>query len=150
MAVYGRLNISFTDYLRKSATTHIRVPIAKATLANAKKVADWIKGHSDAAVSGYGATLDYDDSCDTGKYDRVLQSLVMLFENQGGIPIRFSIPAPRDEDVSDDQEPVSDLPEDVMDLLKEIGAITSAVYNGGGLRSRLPSKEARNKEVTGV
>lgn len=150
MAVYGTLVCTLTDYKGKSANVKVRVPAAKATLANAKTLAEFLEDMSAAAVSGYGVTLGYVDTCIEGKYDRVLQSLVLLFENADGQAIRFSIPAPKDGNVNDDQEPHPDVPEDVKDLLVGIGASSSFIYNGGGLRSRLPNKDARSKEMTGV
>lgn len=151
MATYGTLSVSLQDYKGKTATAKVRVPEAKATQTNAKKVADFLKTHSDAKVTTYGASKDYSgDSTDTGKYDRVLQRLELLYEDSNGSGKRFSIHAPRDEDVNDDQEPDSDLAEDVKDLLVEIGAGSGFTYNGGGLKSRMPSKEARSKEMTGV
>jgi hypothetical protein len=150
-ATYGSLNVSLSDYKGKAGICKVRVPIAKATDANAKKIADFLKTHSDARVTSYGITKDYDgDTVDSGKYDRCLQRLVMFFEDEKGQNRSFSIPAPRDEDVDDDQEPTSDLPEDVKDLLVSVGAVSSVVYNGGGMRSRVPSKQARKKIMTGV
>lgn len=147
----GTLSVSLQDYKGKGATAKVRVPEAKATLANAKKVADFLKTHSDARVVTYGASKDYSgDTTDTGKYDRVLQRLEFLYEDSDGNSKRFSIHAPRDEDVNDDQEPTSDLAEDVKDLLVDVGAGSGFSYNGGGLKSRMPSKEARAKEMTGV
>lgn len=151
MAVYGVLTATVQDYKRKSAVSKIVVPEAKATLANAKILAEFLKTHSDAKVVTYGASKDYSgDSVDTGKYDRVLQRLSLLYEDGDGKSKRFSIPAPRDEDVDDDQEPSSDLAEDVKDLLVGVGAGSDFTYNGGGLKSRLPSKESRAKVMTGV
>lgn len=151
MATYGTLTASLEDYKGKTATARIRVPEAKATQANAKKLADFLKVHSDAKVVSYGASKDYSgDSTDTGKYDRVLQRLELLFEDGDGKSKRFSIHAPRDEDVNDDQEPDSDLAEDVKDLLVAVGAGSNFTYNGGGLESRKPSKQARAKVMTGV
>lgn len=145
------LSCTVEDYKRQTATVRVTVPAASATPANAKKLADFIKGQSDARVVGYGVALDYTgDSCDSGDYDRVLHTLTLLYEDQDGKARRFSIPAPSDESLNDDQEPESDLAEDVADLLKAIGAIKSVTYNGGGLKSRLPSKEARSKARTGV
>lgn len=151
MSAYGSLNVSVQDYKGKTAPVKVRVPVKKATLANAKKVAEFLKTHSDAMVVTYGASIDYSgDSTDTGKYDRVLQRLGLLYEDSDGNSKRFSFPAPRDEDVNDDQEPTSDLAEAVKDLLVAVGAGSGFVYNGGGLKSRMPSKEARAKEMTGI
>ena len=150
MATYGTLTSTVQDYKGKTATVKVIVPAAKATLANAKKIAEFLEDYSCAAVVGYGVALGYSDDTITGKYDRVLQSLTLLFENADGRSVRFSIPAPKDGNVNDDQEPDSDVPEDVKDLLVAVGASTSFIYNGGGLKSRLPNKDARSKVMTGV
>lgn len=141
--------IMVEDY--KGKTAPIRVTGVTA-IKNSKAIADWIKDHTDARVVSYGITLDYDgDSTSAGKYDRVLQRLNLLYEDQDGNSKRFSIPAPSDESVNDDQEPESDLAEDVKDLLvANVKDVKSLTYNGGGLRSRMPSKEARSKEMTGI
>jgi hypothetical protein len=145
------LTCTLQDYKGKSATVKVKVPAASATVAKAKTLADTLKDHSDAKVVGYGVSLDFTgDDVSTGKYDRVLQTLTMLYEDQDGNSRRLSIPAPRDEDVNEDQEPDSDWAEDAKDLLVSLGAVKSATYQGGGLKSRLPSKEARSKVTTGV
>ena len=147
---YGYLTCSVEDYKGKTAVCKVRVPAAKATAGNASTLADYISTHSDARVVSFGLSYDASgDKTNTGQYDRVLQSLVYLFEDQNGATRRFSLPAPRDEDVNDDQEPVSDTAEDVKDLLNGFG-LNIAVYNGGGLRSRTPNKDARAKVMTGA
>jgi hypothetical protein len=155
MAKMGSINVTLEDYKGKTGRVTVDVPIAQATTKNAKKVADFLKGKSDAAVKSYGVTKDYDDKTgwllgDTGKYDRCLQRLQINFEDENGKSRTFGIPAPKDGAVSADQEPDSDLPEDVKDLLIEIKAVTEFTYNGGGLKSRMGSKESRSKEMTGV
>ena len=148
---FGYLTCSVTDYLGKSAVVKVRVKSAQCTIANASKLADYVKTHSDARVVAFGLSQDAKgDSTDSGKYDRVLQSLVYLYEDNEGVSRRFSLPAPRDEDVDLNQEPVSDTAEDVKDLLNGFG-LNLSVYNGGGLKSRTPGKEGRvNKSMTGV
>lgn len=148
---YGYLTCSVQDYLGKSATVKVRVKAAKCTIGNANSLADYVQTHSDARVTAFGISQDAKgDSTDTGKYDRVLQSLTYLFEDNEGNAKRFSLPAPRDEDVDDNQEPVSDTAEDLKDLLNGFG-LNISVYNGGGLKSRTPNKEGRvNKSMTGV
>lgn len=139
------------DYKGATSTVRVIVGTANATPAKAQDLANFIATHSDAKVIGYGVALDYTgDSTDSGKYDRVLQSLRLLYEDQDGKARRFSIPAPRDEDVNVDQEPDSDVAEDVKDLLVALGAGTAFTYNGGGLDSRMPPKNARAKVMTGV
>ena len=147
---YGFITASVEDYKGKSATVKVRVPQASVTSANAEALADYIATHSDARVVGFGLSFEATgDSTNAGKYDRVLQRLVYLFEDGNGSSRRFSLPAPRDEDVNVDQEPDSDTAEDVKDLLVSFG-LTINAYNGGGLISRSPSKAERTKALTGV
>lgn len=147
---YGYLTATVEDYLGKTAVCKVRVKSAKCTIGNAEKLADYLKTHSDARVTAFGISQEATgDSTNSGKYDRVLQSLTYLFEDGDGSQRRFSLPAPRDEDVNVDQEPDSDTAEDVKDLLNVFG-LNIAVYNGGGLKSRTPKKEARSKKLTGV
>lgn len=147
---YGTLTATVQDYLGKCATVKVRVAVANATIGNAEKLADYLKTHSDAKVVGFGLTKDASgDSTSDGKYDRVLQSLRYLFEDKDGRARIFSLPAPRDEDVNVDQEPDSDTAEDVKDLLNGF-KLNIETYNGGGLKSRLPRKEARSKALSGV
>lgn len=147
---YGYLTCTVEDYKGKTAVCKVRVESAKCTIANASTLADYLKTHSDARVVSFGISQDAKgDETDSGKYDRVLQSLTYLFEDENGNTRRFSLPAPRDEDVNTDQEPDSDTAEDVRDMLNGFG-LKISVYNGGGLRSRTPKKEARTKELTGV
>ena len=146
------LTVTVKDKMGLTGAVRISTASSYATVANAKKVADWLKDHSDAQVISYGATTDFiGDECDNGKYDRVQQRLTMLFTDKNGSH-RFGIPAPKDEDLDDDQQPISDLPEDVKDLLVSVGAMDSATYTygGGGLQSRLPDSRARKRAVTGV
>ena len=149
MAEMGSVSATVKDYKGKCAT--VRVEVSGPTAAKAKKLAEYLKDHSDAAVQTYGLSIDYTgDETDSGKYDRVLHKLVYLYKDDDKRSRRFSVPAPRDEDVNDDQEPDSDTAEDVKDLLVSLGAFKSAEYNGGGLDSRLPSSEARARATTGV
>lgn len=136
--------MSLEDYKGKSGQVRVEVPVAKATDANAKKLADWLRTHSDARVTSYGISKDYSgDSTDSGKYDRCLQRLEFLYEDQDGRARKFSFPAPKDEDVSDDQEPDEAVAGAVKTILKDVGAISDWVYGGGGLKSRLPKKGSR-------
>jgi hypothetical protein len=145
------LTCSLEDYKGQTSTVRVGVVLASATPAKAKDLADFLVTHSDARVIGYGVTIDFGgDTTDTGKYDRVLQALRFSYEDQDGKSRRFSIPAPRDEDVSADQEPTSGLAEDVKDLLVSLGAGSAFTYNGGGLDSRMPPKSARSKVMTGI
>lgn len=145
------LTCTVEDYKGQSATIRVNVATPSATIPKALDLAEFLKTHSDARVTGYGIALDMTgDDVDTGKYDRVLQSLRFLYEDQAGKARRFSIPAPRDEDVNADQEPTSGLAEDVKDLLVSLGAGTAFVYGGGGIASRLPPKNSRAKVMSGV
>ena len=146
----GTLTCTVEDYKGKNATC--RVSSTDATIAKALIMAEYIKTHSDAKVKSYGLTLDYaGDSVDSGKYDRVLQGLRYIYEKADGKTLLFTLPAPRDEDVDVDQEPDSDTAEDLRDMLVSVSACTSAaVFQGGGLNSRLPKKESRKKATTGV
>ena len=145
------LNVSVKDKMGMQGRVTVNASSSNATVSNAKKIADWLKDHTDAQVVSYGASADYlGDECDDGKYDRVQQRLVLLFEDKNG-QHRFGIPAPKDEDLDVDQQPISDLPEDVKDLLSGVGACDkgSFVYNGGGLLSKMPDARARKRKVTG-
>jgi len=146
----GTLSCTVEDYKGKTATC--KVNSTDATIAKAKILADYVAGHSDAKVKSYGHTIDYaGDSVASGKYDRVLQGLRYIYEKEDGKTLSFTLPAPRDEDVDVDQEPDSDTAEDLKDMLVSVSACTSAaVFQGGGLNSRLPKKEVRKRIVTGV
>lgn len=144
------LSCTLRDY--KGKTSVVSVDVTTPSMANAKKLADFLTTHSDAQVIGYGmsnnATVE-NDECDAGKYDRVEQKLVFLFSEKSGASRRFSIPAPRDEDVDVDQEGSSDVAEDINDLLKTIGATKEKMrFNGAGLVSKLP--KVRKTVKTGV
>lgn len=145
------LSCTLRDYKGKVGIVTVDVA-GTPSMSNAKKLADFLTTHSDAQVIGYGisnnATVE-DDECDAGKYDRVEQKLVFLFSEKSGKSRRFSIPAPRDEDVDVDQEGNSDVAEDVNDLLKTIGATKENMrFNGAGLVSKLP--RVRKVVKTGV
>lgn len=148
----GSLNVSLRDYKGKTGAMSIDVPVAKATIANAKKVAEWAVTHSDAKVVGYGITKRWTgDETDRGEFDRCLQRLEFSYEDKFGKTRRLGYPAPRDEDVDEDQEPLGDVAEDFKDLLVSVGALQTPVsYNGGGIVSRLPKKGARKTAMTGV
>ena len=151
MATKGKLNITFRDKWGKTSTVHVEC--TDPTIAKAKTLADWLDNHSDAEVRSYGFTQDRPktDKTNSGKYDSCYQSLRMMFEDANGQKRTFSIPAPRDEDVNDKQQPVSDLPRDTMQLLEGLKSITKPTrYNGGGLKSRIPEKAARDTAVSGV
>ena len=145
------VSCTLRDYKGKSSIVTVDVT-GTPTLTKAKALAEFLQTHSDAQVIGYGcsqnATVE-DDQCDAGKYDRVEQKLVFLFSEKDGGSRRFSIPAPRDEDVDVDQEGSSDLAEDINDLLKSLGATRENMrFNGSGLVSKIPS--VRKVVKTGV
>lgn len=155
-ATTGTLTVSVVDYKGEPATVKIgKVPNKYVTLKNAEKVANYLKKYCNARISGYGASKGVqDDDTSTGKYDRVLQKLRLIFKDHKANATRtFSIPAPKDTAVTDDQEPHSDIPEDVRDLMKEIGAISEKdemEYLGGGLVSRVGRAGSRNTKTTGI
>lgn len=143
----GYLTCSVKDYKGQSATVKVRVATAQCTIGNASKLADYIKTHSDAKVTAFGISQDAKgDNTSAGKYDRVLQSLVYLYEDEEGNARRFSLPAPRDEDVDEDQEPDPVTAQDVQDLLNGFG-LKLTTYNGGGLRSRTGDSLSRKKTL---
>lgn len=152
MAEMGSLNVSLKDYKGKSGRMSFEVPKAKATIANAKKVAEYAQTHSDARVVGYGISVNFKgDETDRGQYDRCLQRLEFSYEDAEGNSRKLGYPAPRDEDVNDHQEPESDVAEDFKDLLVSVGVLVAPVaYNGGGLKSRLPKAGARATDLTGI
>ncbi len=145
------VSCTLRDYKGKSSIVTVDVT-GTPTLAKAKSLADFLTTHSDAQVIGYGISLNAtveNDQCDAGKYDRVEQKLVFLFSEKDGGSRRFSIPAPRDEDVDVDQEGSSDVAEDINDLLKSLGATKENMrFNGAGLVSKMP--KIRKTVKTGV
>ena len=120
-----------------------------------EEVADFLKDHSDAKVVSYSfsqSKVYSGDDTDEGKYDRVSQKLRFNYsdseeENPRKRQISFTIPAPRDEDVNDDQEADSDVAEDVKDLLESVRG-GELEYKGGYLTSKKPRQVA--KKLTGV
>lgn len=145
------VSCTLRDYKGKASIVTVDVT-GTPTMTKAKSLADFLTTHSDAQVIGYGisqsATVE-NDQCDAGKYDRVEQKLVFLFSDKNGSARRFSVPAPRDEDVDVDQEGSSDLAEDINDLLKSVGATKENMrFNGAGLVSKMP--KMRKTVKTGV
>lgn len=145
------VSCTLRDYKGKTSIISVDVT-GTPTLSKAKALADFLIKHSGAQVIGYGcsqaATVE-NDECDAGKYDRVEQKLTFLFSEKDGSSRRFSIPAPRDEDVDVDQEGSSDLAEDINDLLKSLGATKENMrFNGAGLISKMPT--IRKVVKTGV
>ena len=145
------VSCTLRDYKGKTAIVTVDVT-GTPSLTKAKKLAEFLETHSDAQVIGYScsqaATVE-DDQCNSGKYDRVEQKMVYLFSEKSGAARRFSVPAPRDEDVDVDQEGNSDVAEDVNDLLKTIGATKENMrFNGAGLVSKIP--KVRKTVKTGV
>ena len=147
----GSISCTVRDYKGKQAVVVVD-RLAKPTLAQAKTLADFITTHSDAKVIGYAMSMSEtveNDDCNAGKYDRVEQKLTFLYSCKDGSSRRFSIPAPRDEDVDTDQEGSSDMAEDINDLLKSVGATKENMrFNGAGLVSKMPKN--RKTVKTGV
>ena len=145
------VSCTLRDYKGKSSIVTVDVA-GTPTMGKAKALADFLTTHSDAKVTGYGIAMNAtveNDSVNAGKYDRVEQKLVFLFSEKDGGSRRFSIPAPRDEDVDVDQEGSSDVAEDINDLLKSLGATKENMrFNGAGLVSKMP--KIRKVEKTGV
>ena len=145
------VSCTLRDYKGKTSIVSVDVT-GTPTLTKAKALADFMTTHSDAQVIGYGASQNAtveNDQCDAGKYDRVEQKLTFLFSQKSGASRRFTIPAPRDEDVDTDQEGSSDLAEDINDLLKTLGATRENMrFNGAGLVSKMP--KVRKVVKTGV
>ena len=106
---------------------------------SSKAIADFLATHSDAKVVSYGISMAYvGDTTDEGKYDQVAQKMVCLFKDAATRkPVRFSIPAVRDEDVTTKQQINSDVAEDVKDLLQAQTGKT-LVFRGGYLGSKKP------------
>lgn len=146
---YGNLAVTVEDFWRKSGIVKVKVPAASATLVNALALATFIDTHSTAKIVGYSANVETTgDTATSGtKYDRVFQRLHFLFEENDGSSRRFSLPAPVETDVSDKQEPTADAAGLVKTLLGTLG-LSIAEYNGGGISSRLPNKDARDTEIT--
>lgn len=145
------VSCTLRDYKGKTSIVTVDVT-GTPSLAKAKKLCEFLETHSDAQVIGYGcsqsATIE-DDKCNSGKYDRVEQKMVYLFSEKSGASRRFSVPAPRDEDVDVDQEGNSDVAEDINDLLKTLGATKENMrFNGSGLVSKVP--RVRKVVKTGV
>lgn len=130
------------DYKGQRASVRTMVD---GDLDDVKDVADFISTHSDAKVISYAFSVSaqYEgDSVDNGKYDRVVQKITALFSDTNETDptkrkVRFSIPAPRDEDVNDDQELNSDVAEDLKDLLNAVRG-ADLEYRGGYLTSKKP------------
>jgi len=130
------------------------------TMNEAKKFAEFIKDKSEAAVINYGITMTSREITETandateGPYDRVQQKLVLMYTDmQDNDKIRFTIPAPGSVKCVDKyQEPLTDLAEDVKDL---IGNLTSRergdlLYHGGGISGKVPRRDQRRSiETTG-
>lgn len=129
------------------------------SLSDVENIAKFLDDHSDARIVSHSITetqiwSDNDSEASRGKYERVEQKLVLLFQDTGGgednESVRFTIHAPSESSVNSDQEPESDLAEDVADLIADntTRERTDLRYNGGGLTSRIP--RSRNKSTTGV
>ena len=115
-----------------------------------------IETHSDAKVIAMSVTettvLDasgfFADNTDKGKYDSVEQKAKYIFKDAdtGGI-VTFSVPAPREEDIDDDQQPKIAAANAIKALIAEVTSREAAdlLYLGGGLRSDVPPAQQRRK-----
>lgn len=118
----------------------------------------FIEEHSDAKVIRYGVTKSAyinargwgADETDPGKYDSVAQRLKFNFMDQDGGFFSFSIPAPRDEDLSDNQQPKGSVAKAVLDKIAELTSreADDLHYLGGGLVSKVQKIELRSKKLS--
>ena len=115
-----------------------------------------IEAHSDARVVAasvtettlYDASGFFADGTDKGKYDSVEQKAKFIFKDAetGGI-VTFSLPAPREEDIDDDQQPKMSAATAIKNLIAAITDREGAnlLYLGGGLESNIPNSPERRK-----
>lgn len=118
---------------------------------------EFIETHSDAKVIRYGITKSAyinargwgSDETDPGKYDSVAQRLKFNFMDQDGGFFSFSIPAPRDEDLNDNQQPKGSVANEVLKKIAELTSREEADlhYLGGGLVSKMQKIELRSKKL---
>jgi len=147
----GIATIVLVDYKGQRSHSRLEVKDKKAV----EGVVSFLKGHSDAKVisASYSEPVAVpEDNTDPGKSDRVAQKLVGLYKTQPtdtslSKAVRFSIPAPRDEDIDKDQEMDSDVAEDLKDMLQTATGKKLRFY-GGYLTSKRPHS-LKNK-MTGV
>jgi hypothetical protein len=146
------LIVSVEDAWGKPGSCKVRVAKKYATMKKAETLKDFVKLHSDAKVTAYGARVGIEDTVDSGAYDAVQQRLGFNFKSSTNQAVKFSYPAPRDEDVGERQQPTSDVAEDVRDLLNGFGKNIPATggYNGGSMTGRPYKEDEREKELTGV
>ena len=150
--------VTFRDYLGKTAIVTVN---KGTTLNDAEQLADALKSYSRAAVvsASHTETMYIDDdeaggtfSSEAGEhYDRCEQKCRLNYiDADTGDKLSISIPAPNDNCFDADQEPTSDVAEDIADAIgnsttRESGNL---IYTGGGLISRLPA--IRRASRTGV
>lgn len=115
-----------------------------------------IETHSDAKVIAMAVTettvLDasgfFADNTDKGKYDSVEQKAKYIFKDAdtGSITV-LSIPAPREEDIDDDQQPKIAAANAIKALIAGVTSREAAdlLYLGGGLESDVPRAALRRK-----
>ena len=152
--------VTLRDYLGKTAVCKLR---KATTLNDARQFADSLCSYSRAAVIAYSHTeTNYVDDDKTGDdqwgvtvagehYDRVQQKCKMMYKDADtGDMISVSIPAPNDNCFDGDQEPTSDMAEDIADAIGNATTRESGnlIYLGGGLSSKLP--HTRKAKRTGV
>jgi hypothetical protein len=146
----GTLTVVVEDAKGKSAQT--RIPFVNdADLDKAEDFANFIETHSDAKVTSYGISMEYEGTIDEGDYDMVKQKLKMLMRRTDitGNRHSLSIPAPRDEDVDTYQQATSDFAEDFLDFM-ELVTGSRPDYHGGALASKLPGSGELSRETTGI
>lgn len=115
-----------------------------------------IEAHSDAKVIGASVTETtvrdasgfFADNTDKGKYDSVEQRAKYIFKDAdtGGI-VTFTVPAPREADIDDDQQPKIAAANAIKALIAEVTGreAVDLLYLGGGLTSNVPPAALRRK-----
>lgn len=142
----GFITVTVRDY--KGKTGHIKVETTSdPTQAKAKQLADFIEANSAAQVVSYGIGFKYTSgSTATGKYDRVLQNLVVTAKDAALNTRLFSLLAPKDSVVGDAQTAKQAYVTALFNVMSGIDAGSGFVYSKSGLKSRLP-REAEQPEA---
>lgn len=115
-----------------------------------------IEAHSDAKVIGASVTETivkdasgfFADSTDKGKYDSVEQKAKYIFKDADtGSIVTFTVPAPKEADIDDDQQPKISAATAIKNLIAEVTGreASDLLYLGGGLKSDLPPSALRRK-----
>ena len=152
--------IIFQDYEGKTAS----VVVDADNLDAVEDLAETLKGYSRARIisASFSQKTLYDNNDDatgswdpTGEhYDTVSQKCKLIYQDtETGDMKTLSIPAPNDNCFQANQQPSSDVAEDIADALAELQSSTysmNLMYKGGGLTSKLPKSDRRSKTMTGV